>query len=202
MLAERYFATDSAGNSIRTIKAHISDADKSLSDLLRISSYIVSNICEKKIMEDSASVALSENQFYILKILSNESPFNLSNLAKILLLSNAAVGKITDKLVHYKLVSRRFSKKDRRAAMVSITPQGQEIVENYNNLIIEKQIENFNQFSANDKEKFKSYLKSFVRNCLHEEMDTNILCYQCHGFCGEDCVVEEKKGICLRKNNR
>ena len=202
MSVEGYFATESIENSIRTMSVNISNADKCLSDFLRISSYIVSNICEKQFMEDSAAITLSDNQFYILKILSNESPFNLSNLAKILLISNAAVGKMTDKLVHYKLVRRRFRKKDRRAAVVSITPKGKEIVEKYNNLIIEKQIENFNQFSTNDKEKFKNYLKSFIRNCLHEDMDTNILCYQCHGFCGEDCVVEEQKGFCLRKINR
>lgn len=202
MSAEGYFATESTENIIKIMRANISNADKCLSDLLRISSYIVSNICEKRFMEDSAAIALSDNQFYILKILSNESPFNLSNLAKILLISNAAVGKMIDKLVHNKLVIKRFRKKDRRTAMVSITPKGQEIVEKYNNLIIEKQIENFNQFSTNDKENFKNYLKSFIRNCLHEEMDINILCYQCHGYCSEDCVVEEKKGICPRKNYR
>ena len=184
------------------MKNNISDEDKSLSDLLRISSYIVSNIREKQFMDDAGSITLSENQFYILKILSNKSPFNLSNLAKTLMISNAAVGKMTDKLVCFQLVRRRFRKTDRRTAMVSITPKGQEIVEYYNNLIIEKQVENFNQFSIKDKEIFTNYIKIFIRNCLHEEMDTNILCYQCHGFCGDDCVVEEKTGICLRKNNR
>ena len=193
---------DSHGDSTNTMRAYISEADKCLSDLLRISSYIVSNICEKKIMEDSASIALSDNQFYILKILSNESPFSLGNLAKILLISNAAVGKMIEKLVYNKLVTRRFSRKDRRSAIVSITLKGKKIVNKYNNLIIEKQIENFNQFSTNDKEKFKDYLKLFIRYCLNEEMDTNILCYQCNGFYGEDCVVEEKMGICPRKLNR
>ncbi|MCJ7801663.1 MAG: MarR family transcriptional regulator [Candidatus Marinimicrobia bacterium] len=202
MSVEEYFASDSTGNSIRTMKDNISNADKSLSDLLRISSYIISNIREKQFMEGAASIGLSDNQFYILKILSNKSPFTLSNLAKTLLISNAAVGKMTDKLVHFKLVTRRFRKKDRRTAMVSITHKGQEIVEYYNNLIIEKQTENIKQFSTIDKEKFTNYIKLFIRSCLHEEMDTNILCYQCHGFYGDDCVIEEIKGYCIRKNNR
>ena len=202
MLTERYISAENIGDSSNTISTYISDADKCLSDLLRISSYIVSNICEKQFMEDSASIAVSDNQFYILKILSNESPINLSNLAKILLISNAAVGKMIEKLVCNKLVTRRYSKKDRRSAKVSITPKGIEIVKKYNNLIIEKQIENFNQFSTNDKEKFKDYLKLFIRYCLTEKMDTNMLCYQCNGLYGEDCVVEEKMGSCPRKLNR
>ena len=202
MSAEVYFTSDSTETYIKSMKVQISEADKCLSDLIRVSSYIVSNIFEKQIMEESASIALSHNQFYILKILSNESPFNLSNLANILLISNAAVGKMIDKLVHSKLVNRKFSQRDRRTAMVSITLKGQEIVKKYNNLIIEKQIENFGKFSNNEKESFKNYLKLFIRYCMDENMDTNILCYQCEGFYGEDCVVEEKKGYCLRKRDR
>ncbi len=202
MSAEGYYISDNTENSIKSMKTQISDADKCLSDLIRISSYIVSKICEKQIMEESASIALSDNQFYILKILSNESPFNLSNLANILLISNAAVGKMIDKLVRSKLVSRRYSKKDRRTAVVSITQKGKEIVKKYNNLIIEKQTENFEKFSTDDKESFKNYLKLFVRYCMDEDMDTNILCYQCHGFYGEDCVVKEKIGFCLREKDR
>ena len=199
MLREEYNTTESIGDSSSAMSLHISDADQCLSNLLRISSYIVSNICEKQFMEDSASIAVSNNQFHILKILSNESPINLSKLAKILLISNAAVGKMIEKLVCNRLVKRRFSKKDRRSAKISITPKGIEIVKKYNNLIIEKQIENFNQFSKNDKEKFKDYLKLFIRHCLTEKMDTNMLCYQCNGLYGEDCVVEEKMGFCPRK---
>ena len=116
---------------------NISKADQSLSELLRISSFIVIDICEQQFMEDATNLSLSKNQFYILKMLANSSPFNLSDLAKILSVSNAAVGKNIDKLVHYKLVRRRFRKKDRRTAKVSITQEGLEIVDNYNDLKIE-----------------------------------------------------------------
>jgi len=181
------------------MKTNISDTNNHLSDLIRISSYLVSNICERQLIKKSASIKLSTNQFYILKILSSESSVNISNLAKILLISNAAVGKIIDKLIDHKLVSRRFMKADRRTAMISITTKGKEIVKKYNNLIIDRQIENFNQFSLDDKVNFQNYLKLYIRNCLNDEIDTNILCCQCQGYCGGDCVVEERNGSCLKK---
>lgn len=179
---------------------NISDIDRNLSELLRISSFIVTDICEQQFMEDATNLSLSKNQFYILKMLANSSPFNLSDLANILSISNAAVGKNIDKLVHYKLVVRRFRKRDRRTAKVSITQSGKEIVDNYYKLKIEKQVEIFKQYTLKEKEEFTYYLRSFISNTLHEDMDTDILCLQCNGFCGEVCVVEEKKGSCLREH--
>ncbi|NHZ85555.1 MAG: hypothetical protein GWP19_06710, partial [Planctomycetia bacterium] len=77
---------------------------------------------------------------------------------------------------------------------------GKDIVEEYYKLKMEKQVEIFKQYTLKEKEEFSNYLRSFISNTLHEDMDTDILCLQCNGFCGEYCVVEEKKGICIRKH--
>jgi len=181
------------------MKFNISDADRNLSELLRISSFIVTDICEQQFMEEASPIHLTKNQYYILKMLANSTPFNLSDLASILSVSNAAIGKNIDKLVQFKLVTRRFTKTDRRSAKVSITTMGRDIIEKYNELKISKQVEIFKQYTLKDKEKFAEYLKSFISNTLHEDMNTDILCLQCTGFCGDDCVVKEKKGTCIRK---
>ena len=178
---------------------NISKADRNLSELLRISSFIVTEICEHQFLEEASTIPLSKNQYYILKMLANSTVFNLSDLADILSVSNAAIGKNIDKLVHHKLVIRRFAKADRRSARVSIATKGKDIIEKYHELKISKQAEIFRQYTKKDKEKFAEYLKSFISNTLHEDMDTDILCLQCTGFCGDDCVVEEKKGTCIRK---
>ena len=182
------------------MKLSISDTDRNLSELLRISSFIVTDICEQQFMEEASSIQLSKNQYYILKILFNSSPLNLSDLAKTLSVSNAAIGKNIEKLMHYSLVRRRFRKKDRRTAKISITKEGREIVQSYNKLKIEKQIEIFKIFSKKDKEYFTNYLKLFVKHTLHENMNTDILCLQCNGFCGDNCIVKETKGTCLREH--
>jgi len=182
------------------MKFNITGEDRSLSELLRISSYIITDICEKQFMDDASSVPLSENQFYILRMLNNASPFNLSDLANILSVSNAAVGKNIDKLVQYKLVRRRFRKNDRRTAKVSITPEGKKIVKKFNDLKLKKQVEIFKEFSTEEKIIFSNYLRKFINNTLHEDMDMDILCLQCNGFCGDDCVVKEKQGSCIRKH--
>ena len=182
------------------MKFNISDIDRNLSELLRISSFIVNEICEQQFMEEASPIHLTKNQYYILKMLANSTTFNLSDLAVILSVSNAAIGKNIEKLVHYKLVTRRFTKADRRSTKVSITTTGKKIIEKYNELKILKQAEIFKQYTLKDKEKFTDYLKSFISNTLHQDMDTDILCLQCTGFCGDDCVVEEKKGTCIRKH--
>lgn len=92
------------------MKFNISDIDRNLSELLRILSFIVTDICEQQFMEDVTNIPLSKNQFYILKMLANSSPFNLSDLASILSVSNAAIGKNIDKLVYYKLVRKDLGK--------------------------------------------------------------------------------------------
>ena len=66
------------------MKFNISDADRNLSELLGISSLIVTDICEQNFMEDASSMPLTKNQHYILKMLANAAPFNLSDLAGIL----------------------------------------------------------------------------------------------------------------------
>jgi len=178
---------------------NIDKVDHNLSEMLRISSFIVSDICERQFMMEATSIPLSKNHFYILKMLESSEPFNLSKMAEILSVSNAAIGKNIDKLVQQKLVTRRFTKTDRRSVKISITQKGKDILKKYRELKIEKQVEIFKIFSKVDKEKFTDYLRSFVQNTLHKDMDTDILCLQCNGFCGENCVVEEKRGFCIRK---
>lgn len=182
------------------MKFNISKEDRNLSDLLRISSYVTSEICEKSFLDEATSIPLSENQFYILRILNNTSPFNLSDLANVLSVSNSAIGKNIDKLVQNKLVRRRFRKNDRRTAKVSITAGGRAIVQKFNKLKLKKQGDIFKNFSKEDKEKFVIYLRKFISNTLHEDNDLDILCLQCDDDCGDDCVVLEKKGSCIREN--
>ena len=182
------------------MKFNISQEDRSLSELLRISSYIISDICEKSFLKDATSIPLSDNQFYILRILNNTSPFNLSDLANILSVSNAAIGKNIDKLVQYKLVRRRYRKNDRRTANVSITSEGTKIVKKFNDLKLKKQVNIFKNFTIEEKKEFLVYLRKFISNTLHKDVDMEILCLQCDGACGDDCVVIEKNGPCIREH--
>lgn len=174
--------------------------NRSLSELLRISSFIVNTVCEKQFLEETTSIPLSDNQFHILRILNSASPFNISDLAKLLNVSNAATGKNIDKLVQYKLVRRRFRKQDRRTAKVSITIEGKELMNRYDDIKSQKQEEIFNKYSNSEKIGFAENLRKFITNTLHEEADMELLCLQCDGLCGEDCVIKMKKGTCPRKH--
>ncbi len=172
--------------------------DKYLSELLRISSYIVNNVCEKQFLEEATTIPLSDNQFSILKILNSASPFNISDIAKLLAVSNAATGKNIDKLVQNKLVRRRFRKNDRRTAKVSITQEGKTLVQKFNKIKTDKQAEVFKKYNKEEKDKFAFYLRKFVTNTLHEDSNMDLLCLQCDGFCGDVCVIKDLRGTCLK----
>ena len=174
--------------------------NRSLSELLRLSSFIVNKVCEKQFLEEATLIPLSENQFHILRILNSTSPCNISDLAKLLNVSNAATGKNIDKLVQNKLVRRRFRKMDRRTAKVSITAEGRGVIDEYNGIKALKQEEIFNKYTTKEKIEFAEHLKRFIINTLHEDADMELLCLQCDGYCGEDCVIEMKKGTCPRKH--
>jgi len=146
---------------------NISESDRSFTELLRNSSFIVTDICEQQFMEDATKLSLSKNQFYILKMLADFSPCNLNDLANILSVINAAIGK--------------------------------NCVDKYYKLKIEKQVEIFKKYTLKKKKEFSNYLRSFISNTLHEDMNTDILCLQCDSSCGENCIVHETKGTCLRK---
>ena len=74
-----------------------------------------------------ASAEISFAEFRILRLLNEEGPSSMVNMANSLLITQAAITGIIDRLENQSLVERVRKSEDRRVIHVSITPKGREI---------------------------------------------------------------------------
>lgn len=73
---------------------------------------------------------LTGSQLWVIKILDDASPMNVTELARRMYLHPATMVGLLDRLEAKRLVQRTRSDKDRRVVHVMITAQGQELVRN------------------------------------------------------------------------
>ena len=74
-----------------------------------------------------ASAEISFTEFRILRLLNEEGLLSMVNMANSLLITQAAITGIIDRLEKQGLVKRGRNREDRRVIHVSITPKGREI---------------------------------------------------------------------------
>ncbi len=167
-----------------------------LQENLRITAQVLSEICQRNTRTQVTGGKLSRNQCYILKILDTSGVFLLSELAKILEISPAAVSKNIDRLESNGFVVRQAHPKDRRSLEVRILDEGRRIVAEINAMTTQKLAPLMDQFSEEEKVLFLGFLQRVVKYTLAEATHTDIICLQCGGRCGENCIIESSGGVC------
>ena len=93
-------------------------------------------------------------------------------------------------------VQRRTRPEDRRSLEVCLLPDGKAIVDEFNRVTAEKQIPLMAQFSYEEKVVLLDLLQRIVKYTVDEDHNTELICLQCGGACGEKCVVEGGMGPC------
>jgi MarR family transcriptional regulator, organic hydroperoxide resistance regulator len=76
------------------------------------------------------STGLTAPQLWALKVLADDSPIRVSDLARLMYLTPATVVGIIDRLEEKGLVTRNRSKEDRRVVHLELTTTGMTIVSN------------------------------------------------------------------------
>jgi len=172
------------------------DQNTAVAENIRILSQVVLEICLKDTLQQSTNLNLTHNQFYLLKILSNRDKLGVSEIANVLGISNAAASKNIESMQKEGLVTRSVGKKDRRQQFVSIANNGQNIITKFNSISSNKQNAVLSKFSENEKEQFLGYLGKFIQGLLSDQQNTDLICMQCDGNCGDDCVISACSGTC------
>ncbi len=95
---------------------------------------------------------LTVSDFHVLKIIHEESPVNISEIAKRLQVSLSHVTNISDRLINKGLIDRIRSHEDRRVVMLTILPRGEEMMSELQRRRIE-------------------YLKHLLENVSDEELE-------------------------------
>ena len=174
----------------------VSDIDGLLRENIRIMAQVITEVCQRSTRKQVCPVPLSRNQYYILKILATSGEFLISDLARILDISPAAVSKNIDRMEQLKLVQRRNLPEDRRSLEVCLLPDGQAIVSEFDRVTYEKQIPLMAQFSNDEKVVLLDLLQRIVKYTVDVDHNTELICLQCGGACGDKCVVEGGLGPC------
>lgn len=170
--------------------------DRELSENIRIMAMVVGDICHRSTLQKASPINLTRNQFTILKILSTDGDFQIGDLARLLDISNAAISKNMDRLEQLGMVARQTKPDDRRSLELILLEDGLEIIREFDRILGEKQKHLMEQFSLQEKENLLDMVKRVITFTLAGEQDTEVICLQCGGNCGDSCVIESCKGLC------
>ena len=174
--------------------------DISLSENIRIMALVVTEIYLRSTLKMATGSQLTTNQFTILRALSSGQNFQLTGLARLLDISNAAVSKNIDRLEHLELVARRAHPGDRRSLELVLLEDGRNVLDRFDGILTEKQKHLVEHFSDQEKELLIDMLRRIITSTLSEEQNTELICLQCGGNCGDNCVVETTAGPCSLKS--
>lgn len=175
---------------------NMTSLDRELGQNIKIMAQVIGDICHRSTLASATPINLTSNQFTILQVLSTGGEFQISDLARLLDISNAAISKNIDRLEHLNLVVRQTKPGDRRSLDIILLGEGFKILRNYDQIHSTKQELLLEQFSDPEKMALLDLVKKVVIYTLAGEQDTELLCLQCGGSCGDNCVIESCKGLC------
>ena len=176
--------------------------DRILLENIRITAQVITEVCQRNTRNQVSEQPLSRNQYYILKILPVSGEFLMNELARFLDISPAAASKNIDRMEQMGLVRRRPRTGDRRSLEVVLLDPGRAIVDEFDRITMKKQASMLSQFSPAEKEELLGYLQRIVRYTLAEESNTDLICLQCGGRCGDECIVASGLGVCAKPKKR
>jgi DNA-binding MarR family transcriptional regulator len=179
--------------------------DVSLHGLLRqthIFASTIREILEVKLLREVSDAPLTLAQLQLLKLMVRDGQHHLTEVAHFLGVSPPAATKNIDKLVGLGLVHRERSTDDRRATLLSASPQGQRLVEEY-----ERRKEHLvkpvaERFRPEELKLFTSLLERFAVSLLERETPESGFCARCCGYVDAGCPVNWLLGDCAFRKLR
>ena len=167
-----------------------------ISEYSRILSQLLCDVMEQNYLINKVPHQLTKTQFSILKILNTSGSFLGSELARVIGISRPAVSKNIDKLVKYKLVSRKILKKDRRTTEISLLKAGRELVQNYEKIRQDKQKKALEILTEKEQQLLAKLLSKYVRNCMFGEEMLDVICLQCNEAILDECMLINQENNC------
>jgi DNA-binding MarR family transcriptional regulator len=175
--------------------------DRQVGQNISILAHIVADVCEGHTLADASEGLLSGNQFKILKILAHQSDFAVSEIARLLQVSSAAASKNIERLVKLGLVSRQPLADDRRRLHLTLMPNAVALLARYDQISADKLSRLLSNFEPGEKETLRDLLRRVIQFTLADERDAELVCLQCAGNCGTECVIKTSQGSCYAHSN-
>ncbi len=179
--------------------SHSTDA----SDQFRLLRYshifasVVRELLEVKLLSEATKEPLTLHQFHLLKLLSANGRHQVGEVAEFLGVSAPAATKNIDKLERLGLATRRPSKGDRRATLLSASPRGRKLVKRYEDLKRERLAPVLEAFSPAELDQLTRFLERFSLTLIRaDKPKSGGLCLRCSAYYDDHCPVQHLQEGC------
>lgn len=151
-----------------------------------------------------STLALSQLELMAL-IARSDSGFKVSDVAEFMGVTNAAASRAIDRLVQRGLVDRAVAPRDRRAVELSLTPEGQDLLDRVMQASDRKLMEALGDYPAERLMEASQLLESFAIRLLEADNGSERTCLRCGVHFREGCAMRQMLGrACIfyeRMNN-
>jgi len=167
-----------------------------------ILSSLLREFLETSFLDQLEPYHLSPSQFCFLKLIAANSDLQVGELARCLGVSPASSSKNLDRLEELGLVVRETSPTDRRATLLSASPQGLKLVRDFEGLKAAQLAPAIEALGGDRTEQLCDLLQDVCLKLLEHQTDLDAPCMRCAGYFRKDCAVEELHGECALKPRR
>jgi DNA-binding MarR family transcriptional regulator len=163
---------------------------------VHILSVLVSEILESKFLRRISPLPLNLSQLHLLKLMSFDGLRQVGDVAGSLGVSAPAATKNIDKLERLGLVIRTRSTGDRRTTLVSLSPEGRQLVREYERTKAFHLSSILGSFRPEELREFAALVERFCASLLGAEPPAAGPCMRCAAYLQEGCLVSEVSGGC------
>jgi DNA-binding MarR family transcriptional regulator len=167
-----------------------------------ILSSLLREFLESSFLEQFSSHNLTRSQFCFLKLIAGNSELQVGELARCLGVSAASSSKNLDRLEELGLVTRETSPEDRRATLLSASPEGRHLVREYERLKAARLAPVIEGLGEERTEQLVELLQEVCLGLLEGHTVPEAPCMRCAGYYRPNCSVEELQGECALKPRR
>jgi DNA-binding MarR family transcriptional regulator len=167
-----------------------------------ILSSLLREFLESSFLDQFCHDKLTRSQFCFLKLIAGNSELQVGEIAHCLGVSPAASSKNIDCLVELGLVVRETSPEDRRATLLSASPQGQNLVLEFERLKAARLAPVIEELGEEKVGELCDLLQDVCLGLLERNTVPDAPCMRCAGYYRPDCAVEALQGECALKPRR
>ena len=159
-----------------------------------ILSSLLREFLESSFLDQLSPYSLTRSQFCFLKLIAGNSELQVGELARCLGVSPAASSKNLDRLEELGLVVRETSTEDRRATLLSASPEGRRLVDEFERLKASRLAPVIEELGEERTEAFCDLLRDVCLGLLERTTVPDAPCMRCAGYYRPDCAVEGAPG--------
>jgi DNA-binding MarR family transcriptional regulator len=167
-----------------------------------ILSSLLREFLESSFLGQLVPYRLTQAQFCFLKLIAANADLQVGELARCIGVSPAASSKNLDRLEGLGLVVRETSPEDRRATLLSVSPEGRQLVDEFERLKYSRLAPAIEELGDERTRELCDLLERVCLGLLQHNVDPEAPCMRCAGYYRPDCVFEELHGECALKPRR